>query len=52
MSRASASGGGLPVTDTAGHGIGVRSICSVVERYNGVYSFTEKDGRFVLRASL
>lgn len=44
--------GGLPVTDTAGHGIGVRSICSVVERYNGVYSFAEKDGRFVLRASL
>ena len=43
---------GLPVTDTAGHGIGVRSICSVVERYNGVYSFAEKDGRFVLRASL
>ena len=44
--------GGLPVTDTAGHGIGVRSICPVVERYNGVYSFAEKDGRFVLRASL
>lgn len=43
---------GLPVTEAEGHGIGVRSICSIVERYNGVYSFTAKNGRFTLRASL
>ena len=43
---------GLPVTEAEGHGIGVRSICSIVERYNGVYSFTANNGRFTLRASL
>ena len=43
---------GLPVTEAEGHGIGVRSICSIVERYNGVYSFAAKNGRFILRASL
>ena len=43
---------GLPVTREPGHGIGVRSICSIAERYNGMYAFSEKDGRFVLRVSL
>lgn len=43
---------GLPVTHEPGHGIDVRSICSIAERYNGMYSFSEKDGRFVLRVSL
>ncbi len=43
---------GLPVTESEGHGIGVRSICSTVERYGGVYSFAVKDERFILRASL
>ena len=43
---------GLPVTREPGHGIGVRSICSIAERYNGMYFFSEKDGRFVLRVSL
>ena len=43
---------GLPVTREPGHGIGVRSICSIAERDNGMYSFSEKDGRFVLRVSL
>lgn len=43
---------GLPVTREPGHGIGVRSICSIAERYNGMYSFSEKNGRFVLRVSL
>lgn len=42
---------GLPVTNKAGHGIGVRSICAIVERYNGIYSFSVKDGRFILRTS-
>ncbi len=44
--------GGLPVTDAPGHGLGVRSICAIVERYNGVYSFSARDGQFVLRISL
>lgn len=43
---------GLPVTNKPGHGIGVRSICAVVERYNGIYSFNVEDGRFILRVSL
>ena len=43
---------GLAVTREPGHGIGVRSICSIAERYNGMYSFSEKNGRFVLRVSL
>ena len=43
---------GLPVTDRPGHGVGVRSICAVVERYGGIYSFSSQGGRFVLRLSL
>lgn len=43
---------GLPVTDNPGHGIGVRSICAIVEQYNGIYTFSLKDGIFILRVSL
>lgn len=43
---------GLPVTNNPGHGIGVRSICAVVERYNGIYSFLVKGDKFILRVSL
>lgn len=43
---------GLPVSDLPGHGIGVQSICAIVQRYGGVYAFSIKDGRFVLRLSL
>lgn len=39
----------LPVTDSPGHGIGVRSICAVVERYEGMYSFVADEDRFILR---
>lgn len=42
---------GIPVTNAAGHGIGVRSICAVVERYNGIYTFLAEDGQFILRIS-
>ena len=42
---------GIPVTDREGHGIGVQSICAIVERYKGVYSFQVRDGRFILRVS-
>lgn len=40
---------GIPVTGRPGHGIGVRSICTIVEKYDGMYTFTAKDGRFTLR---
>lgn len=43
---------GLPVTRKKGHGIGVRSICAVTEKYGGLYLFEVQDGRFVLRLSL
>ncbi len=43
---------GIPVTSSPGHGIGVRSICAIVERYDGIYSFSEKDKQFILRISL
>ena len=43
---------GVPVSDRLGHGIGVQSICAIAERYGGIYDFSVKDGRFVLRLSL
>ncbi|MDE6639721.1 MAG: GHKL domain-containing protein [Acetatifactor sp.] len=42
---------GVPVTKNPGHGIGVRSICTIVEKYGGIYTFFVKDGRFFLRVS-
>ena len=43
---------GIPTTSQAGHGIGVRSIWALVERYGGIYIFTEVAGQFVLRVCL
>lgn len=43
---------GIPVTDKAGHGIGVRSICAIVERYGGIYTFSAENGQFILRVSI
>lgn len=43
---------GIPVTDRPGHGIGVKSICAITEKYGGMYSFQIRDHRFVLRVSL
>lgn len=43
---------GIPVTSKAGHGIGIRSICTIAERYRGIYDFSVKDGKFILRVSL
>lgn len=42
---------GIPLTDNPGHGIGVRSICTIVEQNGGIYTFSAKDNRFVLRIS-
>lgn len=44
--------GGIPISQEAGHGIGVRSICAIVEKYDGMYSFSVKDNQFILRISL
>lgn len=43
---------GIPVSDRPGHGIGVQSICAIVQRYGGVYAFFAQDGQFALRLSL
>lgn len=43
---------GIPVTDHPGHGIGVRSICAIAERYGGIYAFLVHTGQFILRVSL
>lgn len=43
---------GIPVTNQPDHGIGVRSICALVERYEGIYTFDVKDEKFILRVSL
>ena len=43
---------GIPVTSQADHGIGVRSICALVERYEGIYTFETEEGKFILRVSL
>lgn len=42
---------GIPVTRNPGHGIGVRSICAIVEKYDGLYTYSVKDDKFVLRVS-
>jgi len=43
---------GLPTTKEPGHGLGVQSICAVVEKYQGISDFSVKDGKFILRVSL
>ncbi len=40
---------GMPVTNAEGHGIGTKSICSVVNKYNGMCSFQTKGDMFILR---
>lgn len=43
---------GIPVSDRPGHGVGVQSICAIVQRYGGLYAFLVQDGQFILRLSL
>ncbi len=38
-----------PVSDKAGHGIGIRSIISVIEKYNGVYDSLLRMECFIFR---
>lgn len=42
----------IPVSDQPDHGIGVQSICAIVERYGGVHAFIVHNGRFILRLSI
>lgn len=43
---------GIPVSSQRGHGIGVQSICAIVERYGGGCQFSVENGRFILRLFL
>lgn len=43
---------GLPVSQKKGHGIGVKSIVQVVEKYKGVYLFTAKEDEFCFQMSM
>lgn len=43
---------GIPVTSRPEHGIGMQSICTIVDHYNGIYTFSVKNGLFYLRISL
>lgn len=43
---------GIPVTDRPGHGVGVQSICTIVQRYGGLHTFTVQKGKFILRLSV
>ena len=43
---------GIPVSNEPGHGIGVQSICAIVERYGGMCTFLVQNHHFILRLSL
>lgn len=43
---------GIPVSEKPGHGIGVQSICAIVQRYGGICTFLVQDGQFIVRMSL
>lgn len=42
----------LPISKQSGHGIGVKSMIYVAEKYSGVYQFIAKDGRFTFQVSM
>ena len=43
---------GLPVTQSAGHGIGTKSIALITEKYNGMHEFKAENGMFSLSVIL
>lgn len=43
---------GIPVSSRSGHGVGVQSICAVVERYGGGCTFFMENDQFILRLFL
>lgn len=42
----------MPVAKNAGHGIGVKSMASVVEKYGGVYGFFADGNEFRFQVSM
>ena len=42
----------IPVSQETGHGIGVKSIIQVIDKYNGVYGFSAKNGMFCFQMSM
>lgn len=43
---------GIPISRHKGHGIGVQSMISVIEKYHGVYGFFADHGEFRFQASM
>lgn len=43
---------GIPITREKGHGIGVKSMISIIDKYGGVYGFSAGDGEFRFQASM
>lgn len=42
---------GFPVSKEQGHGFGTKSMAHVVEKYDGIYQFSVKDGVFIFQAT-
>lgn len=42
----------IPISHEPNHGLGTKSMISVVEKYHGVYGFFAEDGKFRFQASL
>lgn len=42
----------IPISQRAGHGIGVQSMISVIEKYHGIYGFFASAGEFRFQATL
>ena len=42
---------GIPVTEKHGHGYGVKSMASIVEKHGGVFRFMAEDGWFIFQAT-
>ena len=42
----------IPISHCAGHGIGVQSMISVVEKYHGIYGFFASTGEFRFQTTL
>ena len=43
---------GIPVSKEEGHGFGTKSMVHVVEKYDGIYQFSVKDGLFIFQATI
>lgn len=42
----------IPVSHEPGHGMGIQSICAIVDHYDGIYTFLTQDQHFILRLSI